>query len=163
MLATASWDKEIKIWDKNTMQLKHSFVGHKAQINTLAFAPKRYLASGDHQGRVNLWSVTDGVHNTELDFQKSVNSISITPQRPWMTVATEGEIIIYNIKHKEVIERLFAEPINEGVADEEGGKKKKEPKFPQPMCIQWNQESNLLFAGYDDGLIRVFKIENVSE
>lgn len=80
-----------------------------------------------------------------------------------MTVATEGEIIIYNIKHKEVIERLFPEPINEGVAEEEGGKKKRDPKFAQPMCLQWNQESNLLFAGYDDGLIRVFKIEQAAE
>lgn len=31
------------------------------------------------------------------------------------------------------------------------------------MAIQWNQESNLLFAGYDDGLIRVFKVESVNE
>lgn len=116
MLATASWDKEIKIWDKNTMQLKHTFVGHKAQINTLAFAPKRYLASGDHHGMVHLWSVTEGMHNTEIDFSSPVNSISITPQRPWMTVASDQCISIYNLRQKEIVERLYPEDKNEGLA-----------------------------------------------
>ena len=116
VLATASWDKEIKIWDKNTMQLKHTFVGHKAQINTLAFAPKRYLASGDHHGMVHLWSVTEGMHNTEIDFSSPVNSISITPQRPWMTVASDQCISIYNLRQKEIVERLYPEDKNEGLA-----------------------------------------------
>ena len=64
---------------------------------------------------------------------------------------------------KEVIERLLPEPINEGMAEDEAGKKKKDPKFPQPMCLQWNQESDLLFVGFDDGLIRVWRILNVAE
>jgi guanine nucleotide-binding protein subunit beta-2-like 1 protein len=30
IIVTASWDKTIKVWDNQTMQLLHTFVGHKA-------------------------------------------------------------------------------------------------------------------------------------
>ncbi len=57
-----------------------------------------------------------------------------------MTVATEKDIKIYDIKHKDVIESLLPEDKNEGKSEEVGekGKKKHEPKYAQPMCLQWN-------------------------
>lgn len=106
------------------MQLKYTFTGHKSQINTIAFAPKRYLASGDHNGVVNLWSVVDGSHSRELEFSDPVNSVAFTPQRPWMTIATEKSIKIYNLKHKDVIETLRPDEINASGADDDDSKRK---------------------------------------
>ena len=81
-----------------------------------------------------------------------------------MTIATQKDIRIYNLKQKEVIEILRPDEIGASGAEDEDSKKKssKEAKYPEPMCIQWNQESNLLFAGYNDGLIRVFRVEYIS-
>lgn len=43
------------------MSLKYTFVGHKAQINSLAMAPKTsYLASGGKDGLAILWNLVDG-------------------------------------------------------------------------------------------------------
>lgn len=148
------------------MQLKHTFIGHKSQINSIAFAPKRYLASGDHLGIVNLWSVGEGEHSREIDFGEHVNCVTFTPQRPWMTVATQKDIKVYSLKHKEVVEVLKPQEINPSVGDDgadDDKDSKREKKYPEPTCIQWNQESNLLFAGYDDGLIRVYKVVFVGD
>jgi guanine nucleotide-binding protein subunit beta-2-like 1 protein len=61
LVVSASWDKTVKVWDNQSMTLKYTFVGHKAQINSLAMPPKTsYLASAGKDGLVIMWDLLSG-------------------------------------------------------------------------------------------------------
>jgi WD40 repeat protein len=42
LVVSVSWDKTVKVWDNTTMTLKYTFVGHKAQVNSLVMPPKTF-------------------------------------------------------------------------------------------------------------------------
>lgn len=61
------------------MQLRNTFVGHSAQINAIAMAPKgNLMASGGHDGKVLLWQIADGTHVKTIKFDSPVNDIAIS-------------------------------------------------------------------------------------
>merc|ERR1712166_1239070 len=72
---TASWDKTIKVWDNTYMKLMHTFMGHKAQINSIDMVNNStYLASGSHDGQVMIWDVIQGKWLTSYEYDSPRNS-----------------------------------------------------------------------------------------
>jgi WD40 repeat protein/uncharacterized caspase-like protein len=62
LLASASWDKTIKVWEVEDGTLLQTIKGHQDGINTLAFSPKSeernyLLASGSEDKTIKLWQV----------------------------------------------------------------------------------------------------------
>lgn len=61
VLATASYDALVKLWDVNTGRCTDSLSGHSEAVFTLSYSPDgKFLASGSFDGRLNVWSSTDG-------------------------------------------------------------------------------------------------------
>ncbi|KAE9396751.1 WD40 repeat-like protein, partial [Gymnopus androsaceus JB14] len=60
IIATASWDRTVRIWNAVNGALIHTLTGPTGQIWSAAFSPdgKLIAAGGDHQ--VRLWSVESG-------------------------------------------------------------------------------------------------------
>jgi WD40 repeat protein len=55
-LATASWDRSIRVWDRSTGQLVRVLNGHTAPVASVSFSPDgRYLASGSYDTTAKLW------------------------------------------------------------------------------------------------------------
>lgn len=76
VLASGSWDGQIKIFDPTTMALKHTFVGHTNAVTTLAFAKKSmYLASGGKDGNILLWNVDAGEFIKSHPLSASINQV----------------------------------------------------------------------------------------
>ncbi|KAM7250621.1 hypothetical protein ACFE04_022504 [Oxalis oulophora] len=61
LLASASFDSTVKLWNAEHGTLLHSFTGHGDPIYSVAFSPNgEYLASGSLDKSVHIWSVKEG-------------------------------------------------------------------------------------------------------
>ncbi|KAJ0984504.1 hypothetical protein J5N97_002860 [Dioscorea zingiberensis] len=61
VLASASVDTTIKIWDGNLGQVLYCFNGHREPVLHIEFSPDgEYLASGAEDGSLLIWKVKDG-------------------------------------------------------------------------------------------------------
>ncbi|KAJ0982079.1 hypothetical protein J5N97_010334 [Dioscorea zingiberensis] len=61
VLASASFDSTIKLWDVERGSLLYSLNGHRQPVYSVAFSPNaEYLASGSLDQCVHIWSVKEG-------------------------------------------------------------------------------------------------------
>lgn len=60
MLASASWDATIKLWDVAMKSELHTFKGHKEAVNAVVFSPDgKVIASGSGDKTIKLWNVSE--------------------------------------------------------------------------------------------------------
>ncbi|GAA0139991.1 hypothetical protein LIER_01422 [Lithospermum erythrorhizon] len=61
VLASASFDATIKLWDVETGRLLQTLYGHSEAVYSVAFSPNgEYLVSGSLDKCLNVWSVKEG-------------------------------------------------------------------------------------------------------
>ena len=133
------------------MALKHTFVGHKSQINSIELAQKApYLASGSSDGQVMVWNVTNGTFMGDVDAQSPVNVVRFAPKKYWLVIGTENGFKIWDLPKRQIIKTIKAQPIDQHLA-----------KSKKPLActsLAWNRAGTLLFAGFNDNYIRVYKV-----
>jgi guanine nucleotide-binding protein subunit beta-2-like 1 protein len=151
IVVSASWDKTIKVWDNQTMTLKHTFVGHKAQINSLDMAPKTsYLASGGKDGLAIIWNLVEGKFLGQTEVDGAINCVLFAPKKYWLVLGTETGIKVWDLPSKEFVVDIKATPIDP-----------QHEKSKAPIActsLAWNKSGTLLFAGFTDNYVRVYKI-----
>merc|ERR550514_1850148 len=159
IIVSASWDKTIKVWDNTQMSLMHTFVGHKAQINTLDLAPNtNIIASGSRDGHVNIWNLVEGKHLEDIDAESPVNVVLFTTKYYWLVIGTESGIRVYDLPGKRFIDRY--EVKQEGSAS---AKKAKNPTQIGCISLVFSKDQQNLYAGFTDGIIRVLSVESVAK
>ena len=155
IVVSASWDKTIKVWDNSVMALKHTFVGHKAQINTLDLAPNtNFIASGGRDGKVNIWNLVEGRHLEEIDAESPVNVVLFASKLFWLVIGTENGIKIYDLPNKAFIDRYQANHLD--------GKHRTDAPIGCTSLV-WSKNQQHLYAGFTDGFIRVLAVVNSSQ
>ena len=150
IVVSASWDKTIKVWDNSVMALKHTFIGHKAQINTLDLAPNtNFIASGGKDGKVNIWNLVEGRHLEEIDAESPVNVVLFASKLFWLVIGTETGIKVYDLPNKAFIDRYEANKLdNHARTDAPIG----------CTSLVWSKNQSHLYAGFTDGFIRVLGV-----
>jgi len=131
----------------------HTFVGHKAQINTLDLAPNtNIIASGSRDGHVNIWNLVEGKHLEDIDAESPVNVVLFTTKYYWLVIGTDAGIKVYDLPAKRFIER-YEVPAPPAV-----GKKNKAPAQVGCTSLVFSKDQQNLYAGFTDNLIRVLTI-----
>jgi guanine nucleotide-binding protein subunit beta-2-like 1 protein len=158
LIVTGGWDKVVKVWTLSTCKLKHNLIGHTGYVNSVTVSPDGSLcASGGEDKSAMLWDLTEGHELYKLDAGATINSLLFSPNRYWLVAATTASVKVWDLETKSVVSELkpdFGEP--------ELGEKKKASKalVPFPISLAWSADGNTLFAGYTDGIIRVWGVDH---
>jgi len=80
ILAVASTDKVIRLWETATGRPLRALVGHRDEVTSLDFGPGGRLASGGYDGELRLWHTTRGTLLRMLAGpQGEVHAVSFAP------------------------------------------------------------------------------------
>ena len=82
LIATASWDKTIKLWDVETGKLIATLTGHTDSINSIAFShDSQSLISGSEDKTVKVWNITEKpkLIKTLTKHTDSVKAVTVSP------------------------------------------------------------------------------------
>jgi WD40 repeat protein len=158
------------------MKLMHTFMGHKAQINSIDMVNNSsYLASGSHDGQIMVWDLIHGKWLTSHDYDSPVNCVLFSQKLYWVIVGTEEGIKVFDLPSSKNIQEIkevsrLANDVKQATqekdsADVRGNKvvKDKEPKYVSCTSLAWNKSDDKLYSGWSDHMIRVYQIEERAE
>ena len=93
LMATASWDKTIKIWSCDG-ELLQTLKGHKDAVNSVAFGPEGDpIASGSKDGTIKLWSRDGKLLQTLVGHNGPVNSVAFSPDGKLIASGSDDKTI----------------------------------------------------------------------
>jgi len=160
LIVSAGWDKLVKVWTFNQwIKLRTNLIGHKGYVNAVTVSPDGSLcASGGKDGTAMLWDLTEGRHLSSLDASKVIYALCFSPVRYWLCAATEADIKIWDLESKVLVVSLSLydmkpEPVLKPILPES----RAQPV--QCISLAWSQSGSTLFAGYTDGIIRVWHVQ----
>ncbi|MDJ0734385.1 MAG: hypothetical protein QNJ47_09990 [Nostocaceae cyanobacterium] len=101
LIASASADNTIKIWQKNG-KLLHTLEGHSNRVNSINFSPDgKIIASTSTDKTVKIWSIDGKFINTLQGHQDVVNSVIFSPDGNQIASASADKTIkIWNREGK---------------------------------------------------------------
>jgi len=92
----------VYVWDVSHRELIHRFAGHQKTVLSLAFEPKeRMLASGDEEGKVQVWNLTSGKLLFVAILSGQISTLAFNPDGKILAVGTSEKK--YGSKSKEII------------------------------------------------------------
>src|SRR5258708_14386907 len=95
-LASASWDKTIKLWDPHTGEHLRTLEGHSSEVTFVTFSPDGGpLASASWDKTIKLWDPFTGEHLRTLEGHSSeVTSMAFSTDVGPLTSASADNTII---------------------------------------------------------------------
>ena len=82
IIASASWDKTVKLWDLETGKLINTLTGHQDGVNSIAFTPDRQtLVSASEDKTIKIWNLSDRAKliKTLEGHTDSIKAVTISP------------------------------------------------------------------------------------
>ena len=95
MLASASRDKTLKLWDAASGRELHTLTGHMNWVTSVAFSPDgRTLASASADGTLKLWDAASGRElRTLTGHRRWVHSVAFSPDGHTLASASEDNML----------------------------------------------------------------------
>jgi guanine nucleotide-binding protein subunit beta-2-like 1 protein len=103
---------------------------------------------------LNIWDINDlSEPLRQFEAGSTINQISFNPKLQWVSASTENGIRIWDLMSAN--EKPIAD-LNAEIKNKES--KNKRTKVVPCTSLAWNSVGKRLFAGFTDGLIRVWNV-----
>ncbi|CAN9293377.1 unnamed protein product, partial [Alternaria alternata] len=81
LVASASYDKTVRLWEAATGTYRSTLEGHSSYVNAVAFSPDGQLvASASYDKTVRLWEAATGTHRSTLEgHSREVTAMAFSP------------------------------------------------------------------------------------
>ncbi len=113
-IATASWDRTVRVWDPATGQLIQTLRGAAGALTCVAIAPDGRVAASGRDRSITIWDAFGKAIQTLGGHQRNVTTLSYSHDGRWLASAGEdGEVIVRDATTNRVTEaglkmRVFA-------------------------------------------------------
>jgi hypothetical protein len=141
-LATASWDRSVRLWDARTGQHKATLSGHSYEVRSVAFSPDGLtLASASSDKRVHLWDPKTGQVRATLGGHVDIdNSVAYSPDGLTLATGSEGQAVhLWDARTGQVRATLS------GHTD-------------RIFCVAFSPDGRLVATGSGDGTTRLWSV-----
>ncbi|GER84007.1 hypothetical protein KTAU_26440 [Thermogemmatispora aurantia] len=93
VLASASSDKTVCLWDANTGARLRVYTGHQSEVRALSWSPGGvYLASGSADGLIHIWDADTGqLQRSYRGHNGAINALAWSPQSDNSQLASAGD------------------------------------------------------------------------
>jgi len=101
LIATASYDKTIRLWSVGSESKPKILRGHKKGVHSVAISPKgTYIASGGWDRKIILWHLLTGKKYKILSHhRKGISALAFTPDGKMLLSGDyEGKLNVWNVK-----------------------------------------------------------------
>ncbi|MCX4561721.1 NB-ARC domain-containing protein [Streptomyces phaeochromogenes] len=93
-LASASYDKTVRIWDRATGTCTTTLTGHTHSVEGVAIAPDgTWLATTSRDETVRIWDRATGTSTTLTGHTDSVSSVAIAPDGTWLATTSHDKTV----------------------------------------------------------------------
>jgi len=151
IIVSGGWDKLVKVFNLTNCKLKNNLVGHTGYVNTVTVSPDGSLcASGGKDGVAMLWDLAEGKRLYALDAQDIIHSLVFSPNRYWLCAATQSSIKVWDLESKSMVCAPLVPEWNKEF--------KRKAIVPYCVSLAWSADGSTLYAGYTDGVIRVWSV-----
>lgn len=108
VIASASLDNTVRLWDTQTGNLIRVLNGHKTEVYAVAFSTDgKKIASSDYDGKILIWSVESGKLIRTLQIKGWSTAIAFSPDGKQLAVANqEPTTIIFEVETGNVLRSL---------------------------------------------------------
>jgi RNA polymerase sigma factor (sigma-70 family) len=140
LIATASADGTIRLWDGKTFKLRSSILAHQGGLRGLAFSPDgSLLVSAGFNRILNLWGPAEGKLLGQLGSQAdSIQEIAFAPDgRHLVSVGDRRIVNLWDVKERKLLDTLHE--------DSEAG------KLPPLLTMAVSPDGKLLATGTENG------------
>jgi WD40 repeat protein len=146
LLASASADKTIKLWDVNGNLLK-TLKGHHKLIWSINFSPDgKLLASTGNDGTVKLWDVERGTELQTLQgYNPLLSTVSFSPNGKMLAVASfNGTVGLFDIENGKLLKII---PAHEDIATE----------------VRFSPDGEMLASASYDRTVKLWRVKDGTE
>ncbi|MBE9031838.1 TIR domain-containing protein [filamentous cyanobacterium LEGE 11480] len=145
LIATASTDKTIKLWQLNndgTVQPLSTLEGHRDTIQSIEFSPDgKYIVSGSADSTAKLWDISSGKQIHTFEGHSLVISVNFSPDGQLIATGSDDETI-----------RLWNAETFDAIATLKG-------HLGAIRSLKFSPDSKLLASGSGDRTIKVWNTQ----
>ena len=107
ILASASWDGAVKLWDVSTKENIATLEGQRGSVYSVSFSPDgTILASGNADGTVELWDVVTKENIAAFKNARTANSVVFSPDGTILATGTYGVVELWDVSTRANIATL---------------------------------------------------------
>jgi WD40 repeat protein/serine/threonine protein kinase len=146
-LATAGWDRTVRIWDIDNGQEVRTLAGHEEPVNAVAYSPDgRWIASAANDQTVRVWDADTGRElHTLQRHSGAVYSVAFSPDgRLLASAGNDGAIRLWDTASWQ--ERAVLQKHTSGV-----------------RAVAFSPDGRLLASGGDDWTVRLWRVADGEE
>lgn len=145
IVATASGDKTVKVWNSETLTLVRTYRGHNGPVGSLdAASDGRMIASGAEDGQVRLWSTASTrLIRTLRGHTARVTAVAFSPAVDLLaSAAKDGSIRLWDVKRGRTIHSL-------------------PPAAASVTALAFLADGKRLAAAGEDGSVKIWDVSGV--